>query len=199
MAGDLYFMIEGGKALDLVKAHIAKVKDTDAFNRAVCEELGVRRFWPSVSNGVVRGVVFEGAVHPEFKKPNRQGGSTPKKGTEWDRRFQAHEGFDKFGYTIAESMGVPTDINYTFEGGHGGGAVGSGFRAGGFLFLSEDGPYACWFPDVVAAVREHEARGHTVKEPAKSWKPEIDGARPILKEEWELLVAEHKLSEARAA
>ncbi|MGC5808004.1 hypothetical protein [Ralstonia pseudosolanacearum] len=54
------------------------------------------------------------------------------------------------------------------------------------------------FPDVPGAVARDEAKGYAVAEPAKSFKLEFEGCRRIEQEEWDILVAQHKLEEKTA-
>lgn len=197
----LYFLIEGGSLLDLVRQHIAAHQETNKSNVAILLELGVERYWPSMTKGTVGSVVFPGPRNADFTKPNSKGASIPRKGTEWHRRFADQVGYDVMGYDLAETLGIPTNIQYRKgDDIRGGSSIGGGFTSGvGFLYMSPDGPYALYIPDVAAIVADYEARGYTVDDVCKNFKPEFDGSRPILKEEWDLLVAEHDLAEARAA
>jgi hypothetical protein len=195
---DLYFLVEGGTVLELAKAHVAAANETHERNCALAKELGVTSFCASHIDGRISGVVFEGERHKDFAKPNKYGACHPKKKTEWLRRFEESKGYDKRGYGIAEALGIPTSIEYTYDDGRGWTAIAGGIHSGvGFLWLSGDGPYALYLPDVAAAVTAHEERGHTVSDDAKNFKPAFDGARPILKEEWELIVAQHKVAKLK--
>jgi hypothetical protein len=198
---DLYFAVESGATLELAHKYVSERLETIKRNAALIEPLGVKKYIQSVTDGTVVGVEFEGKVHPDFKKPNKRGASFPKAKTEWDAKFSAQTGYDRLGFDLAEALGVPTGISYTSEGRHGCGAlVGYGFSAGvGFLYLSTDGPFALYIPDVAAIVSEYEAEGKTVGDECKHFKPEFEGARPILKEEWDLAVARHKLAKAEKA
>lgn len=196
----LFFMAEGGKTLELAQKHVADRQETLKRNAALLEPLGVTKYVQSTVDGTVVGVEFPGKPHADFKRPNKRGASFPKAKTEWAARLANQTGYDRRGFDLAEALGVPTSISYTFDGGSGGGAIeGYGFYSGvGFLFLSADGPFCLYVPNVAAKVSEYEERGYTVGEPCKSFKPEFDGARPILEEEWEMLVAQHKLAKAKA-
>lgn len=194
---DLYFAVEGGRTLKLARKHVAERAAVEEVNRALAKELGAERYVVSVLDGVLCGVVFSGAVHPDFKKPDRRGVSYPKAKTGWRIRLSDLTGYDRRGYGLAKALGVPTTIHYTFEDGRGMGAISRGIGSGvGFLYLSEDGPFALYIPDVAHVVADYEARGYTVCDECKNFKPEFDGARQILKEEWELVVARHNLAEA---
>lgn len=196
----ILFLIESGEPLTLVKKHIAEVKRVREEVIALCEELGVRKGSTDRFNGTILGVVFEGPVPDGWKKPDRKHGvSYPKKGSAWSDRLQKHQarGFESPVSVISDSFGVPCYISYKTQGGHGSRCIGNMLAECGWLYLSESGPFAMWIPDVEAAVKEHTDQGHVVEEPAASFKPLIPGARRIVQEEWDLLVAQHQLEKKR--
>ena len=199
---DLYqtaiFMIEGGRALEMVKEHIAEVMRVRTEVNALADELGVERILTRRDTGVLLGVVFKNVVHPDFKKPrSKDGASFPKKRTEWFDKFEAQKGHADPSRSIANAFGIPGGIVYKTEHGEGWHCVGRPFENCGFLYLSEDGPYAMWVPDVPAAVAKDIAQGHTVDEPAASFKLEFEGCRRIKDEEWQILVLQHKLAKEK--
>jgi len=200
MAGNAIFMIEGGKALELVKLHIAERQRVARERGDLARELGVDDIYISNMDGVLLGVRFKGdEAHPDFKKPDRKGISRPKARTAWKDRFDAQKGFPRPSVVIAEAFDIPLSIGYTSnEGGNGWRCIGNPFNECGFLYLSVDGPYAMWVPDVPCEVTEAEARGLTVEEPAKSFRFEFDGCKRAEKEEWDILVAQHNLAKKRA-
>ncbi|KGV86540.1 hypothetical protein X879_1953 [Burkholderia pseudomallei MSHR3951] len=191
------FMIEGGRALELVKNHVAEAKRVRARVRALALELGVEQIWTDRETGVLRSVRFPGKVHPDFTKPTKNG-SHPKKGTEWAKRFDEQKGYECPSYVIADALGIPLEIRYGNTGGHGFRCIGLPFSACGFAYLGEAGPYVMWVPDVPAEVAASEKGGYTVAEPAKSFKLEFDGCRRIEDEEWDILVAQHNLAKKKA-
>ncbi|TWD58150.1 hypothetical protein FB480_101905 [Agrobacterium vitis] len=196
----LYFLVTGGTVLELCKAHIKAREESRQRNRAIAAELGASEFQEHILDGAICAVIFDGKKHPDFKTPNKHGGCAPKKNTEWHRRFLANKGYDRRGYDIAKALCVPTTLDYTTDSGEGWEAIGGGFSSGiGFLWLSESGPFALYIPDIAAIVAKHEAYGHVVGDAVKSFKPVFDGAQPIEKEEWEILVLQHQLAEKRAA
>lgn len=196
MADIAIFLIEGpGKAMDLVKRHIADVLRVKEWNREVANELGITEAVTSRIDGKVTGVVFpKGASHPDFGKP-KKGVSYPKKKTEWWKKLTLANGWEPPSDRICRELGIPTVLSYSDGHGSGWRRLGLMFEEAGFLYLSKDGPYALWTADVPAEVAEHEARGCAVEEPAKSFKLEFEGCRRIHKEEWDLLVAQVKLKE----
>lgn len=198
MSDRLFFMIEGGAALDLVRHHIEERVRVRSAAIELARELGAKDVSTSMANGVVVAAQFEGTPHPDFKKPDKWG-ARPKKGTAWAKRFADQKGYENESYSISERLGIPLEIDYKTEGGSGLRRIGYPLQECGFLFLGKEGPYAMWMPDVCAEVKRDEDRGHVVAEPAKSFVPVFPGCRKIEIEEWDLLVAQHNLENKRAA
>lgn len=197
---NLLFMIEGGRALEMVKAHIAERERVREEVRLLAKELGVESVYTDRSSGVLMGAIFYGAPHPDFKKPTgRHGVSYPKKGSSWGKRLSAQNGYASPARSIPEEFNIPLQIAYEYDGGNGWRMLGNPLSECGFLHLGPDGPYAMWIPDVEAAVLDHESRGQIVRDPAKSFRPAFDGCRKIESEEWEILVLQHKLKVKQAA
>lgn len=200
MSKSVIFMVESGRALELVKQHIAEKRRVRDEVRAMAIEIGSERTFSDRLNGVIGGIDFAGSpIHPDFKKPNKYGASYPKKGTEWARRFKAQVGHPDPSQVISKEFNVPLSIGYKTDDGEGWRCIGGMLRECGWLYLSADGPYAMWVPDVEAEVAEDIARGSTVKEPAASFVPKFDGCRRIEDEEWDILVAQQALAEKLAA
>lgn len=203
MANNLLFMIEGGPMLPLVRQHIAERQRVHEANRQLLEplrkEYGVERASMDRENGTLLAVVFPNKVHPDFTKPSgRSHTSHPKKNTEWASKFAAQKGYESESHTISSTLNIPLFIEYSDKGGKGSRVIGGFFNECGFLYLGEEGPYAMWIPDVQAEVAADVKRGYTVQEPAASFKPEFPGCRRIEDEEWDILVAQHKLAEKKA-
>jgi hypothetical protein len=196
---DLIFMIEGGKALELVKQHIADRLQVHEANVAMCKELGVTNIITDRCTGNLLGVVFPGERHPDFKVPGRNGDCYPKKNTEWAKRLADAPRYRMPTEIIHDELGVPCSLSYTStNGAQGWTCIGSMMQECGFLYLGEHGPYAMWIPNVPAEVALIEEDGkNTVDEPARSFVPEFEGCRLIEAEEWEILVAQHKLEKKR--
>lgn len=201
MSENAIFMIEGGRALDLVKDHIAERKRVAAQVRELAKELGVEYVSTSGPTGVLHAVYFRDNVHPDFTKPDSKGASRPKKKTEWAKRFAEQKGYAPPSETITEAFGIPTTItSYRLDEWVGSRGLGLPFRECGFLWFDEDGPYGMWTPDVTAEVAKEETKGGvTVAEPTKSFKLEFDGCRRIERDEWELLVIKDRLAKKRAS
>lgn len=199
MIDSAIFMIEGGRALEMVREYIAERMRVNENNRLLLDELGCERYVSNRRKGTVSGVVFPGDIHPDFRKPSRDGVSYPRKGTAWDKRFRSQVGYREVSHWIAEEFGIPRSIGYTRDDCSGARCIGNFFNECGFLYFGKDGPYAMWAPDVPAEVAKTVAEGYEVEEPAKSFVFNFDGCRRIEKEEWEILVLQRKLKQKQAA
>lgn len=194
---DALFLIESGKPLEMVRQHIQDMTRVRNQNAAFAKELGVENIWTDRMNGTLSAVEFPGAIHPDFSKPKRRnGGSYPKKGTEWYKRLTNAEGTRNAASWIAEEFGIPLSVSYKSEHSSGWSAIGRPLTECGFLFLGENGPYALWAPDVPAIVAER-AEGRVIDEPAASFQFNIQGVRRIPHEEWELMVAQYKFDKLK--
>jgi hypothetical protein len=190
----LFFLIEDGLALSMIQGHIAECKRVDAENKAIADELGITEGRTDRTTGALTAAVFPGQVPTGWTKPDKQRCSRPIKGTEWYQRFQSQVGHGDPSSLVSQTFGIPTDIEYDTEsGGWGSRYIGGFMNSCGLLWLSHDGPYAMWIPDVEAEVRLSTSRGELVKEPAKSFKPTFNGCRKIQQEEWEILQLQRKL------
>lgn len=193
------FLIESGKALELVRSHIAEVIRVRKANAELLEPLAVQMVWTYKNEGSVTAVKFNGAHHADFTKPASDGRSRPKKGTEWAKKFAAQKGHLSASDTIAEALKIPLSIQTLSEDGEISGSrmIGWPLCECGFLYLGEAGPYAMWVPDVPTAVTAEQARKLKVAEPALSFKLEFPGCRALPEEEWDFIVAKHKLEKAQ--
>ncbi|MBR8426198.1 hypothetical protein [Burkholderia cenocepacia] len=193
----VYFMIEGGRALELVKRHVAEARRVTEGVLEIATELDASQIWRDRETGVLRAVLFKGNAHPDFTKPNRHG-SHPKKGTEWARRFDAQRGYDCPSYLIADAFEIPLTIEYEHANGHGSRLIAIPYAECGFLLSDAAGPYAMWIPDVEAAVADDRAQGYEVDDHAGSFKAEFEGCRRIAFEEWEILKLQSRLDKKKA-
>lgn len=198
MSESAIFMIEGGRALDMVQHHISERSRVHGATKELADTLGIREGVTCRETGVLQGVRLK-SPHPDFKKPNSKGVSFPKKGSEWAKKLHAQVGYEPVMSTISRELGVPLDLSYRGPDCSGSCCIGSPFNSCGFLWLNRDGPFAMWLPDVERAVADKEStEGYVVDEPAKSFRMEFEGCRRILQEEWDMLVAQFNLEEARA-
>lgn len=193
MPESLYFLIEGGKALDLVKRHIKEVNAATGRAMKLAKEIGVKYWTDDKLTGKLTGVVFSPGQtpHPDFLKPGRFGICYPRKKSEWFNRIQAVKGHPITSELISEELGVPVTLHWKKAFMH----LGPPFRQAGFLYPSDDGPYGMYIPDVEAAIKA--AKRGLPEEPARSFKPEFEGCKRILRQEWELIIAQHDVAEAR--
>ncbi|WP_126223415.1 hypothetical protein [Burkholderia ambifaria] len=180
---DAIFLIEGGKALELVRSHFAEWARVRKQSQDLARELGVEHVWTSREDGVVVAVDFKGAVPADFTGRGAHG-SRPKRGTEWAKRFAEQVGYRNPSALLMDGLGIPCCISYLAKNGHGTRRLGLPFAECGFMWVEESGPYAMWLPDIEAEVRAELAAGRTVEEPAASFRMEFDGCRRISEEEW---------------
>ena len=203
MRDSVYFLIEGGKALELVKERVAEVIRVREGVRALAEELGIREGGTDRMTGTLSYVIFpDPSMAPaDFKKPDRRGRSYPKKGTEWAKKFASQVGYKSAESMIADGLGVPTCLHWTHPDGSWGNRNMGILDSCGFLFLSADGPYSMWVPNVPKEIEElvKENPEAVVGEPARSFKLEFAGCTRIEKERWEIMVLEHQLKEKAVA
>jgi hypothetical protein len=193
------YMVESGHVLEMVKEHIRERLRVSADVGDMLKELGTNTCSRSRFNGTLAGVVFPGAVHPQFTKPDREGVSRPKKNTDWHGRFKAQKGYRELEGWISKELGVPLVISYKGKDCSGSRCIGAAFNACGFLYPCADGPYALYIPDVAAEVAATIAEGYEVEGPAPSFNMDIEGCRRVEKEEWEMVVLQHKLAKKKAA
>lgn len=194
MSDPVYFMIEGGAALNLAKKHIADVRRVRKASIALSLELGAERFRVCQSSGTLTSVDFGKSQvrHPDFKVPGKYG-CYPKRGTEWAKRFAAQKGHESAAKVIGDAFNIPFSLSYGKKNLTGWRAIGYPLNECGFLYPSSKGPFAMYVVDVPAEVAAMKADGYKVGEPAASFKLEFDGARRIHKEEWDIVVAQHAL------
>lgn len=110
MSDNLIFLIQSGRALQLVQHHIAEVARVNAATRAISDELGITVGTTDPFTGVLSGVVFPGVVPQGWTKPSRNRCSFPKKGSEWAQRLLDQTGYDDPSETISEAFSIPTNL-----------------------------------------------------------------------------------------
>lgn len=208
----IYYLIEGGLALDLVKAHCLEVLATDQARMALIKEISEEE--PVVGAfrhrdfGTLIGVTFErGRHHPDFTKPRgRNKTCHPKQGTKWEQRFKDQPRVETLPSKLVDAYDIPLSMSFVkIEDGktsaEGWSHIGwPPLHEVGFLYMSKDGPYAMWAPDVEAYVKAKEEQGYTVTGKCAVYKNNsLEGCRLIEREEWEIIVAQHKLKEKQNA
>jgi hypothetical protein len=202
MQKNAIFLIESGKALELVKAHIAHRVRITQEGLALLKELGVEKnlVWTDRSTGVISCIGAKRGQQPEgFTVPDSKGRSWPKKGTEWAKRFNAQNGYPQQSTEIADAFNVPLNLEYKSKsGGNGWCCIGFPLSECGYLYMSNDGPYGLWIPDIPKIIQEREANGDTVTGDAKKFDMRLEGCRRIEPEEWDILAKQHELAERLA-
>lgn len=196
MSKDLYFLIEGGQMLHLVRCHIQARIDQNERNAEFAKRFGAEEWSEYYLDGTVARVVLP-EPRDDFIKPDSDGRSRPKKTSPHWKEWNEQIGTDRTGSTLAKTLGIPSVIEYKREsdGVEGLGSISRSMGAGcGFLYLGVEGPYCFYMPDIAERVRYYTDQGYTVD---ISYPTEFDGARPILKEEWELIVAQHAVDGVR--
>jgi hypothetical protein len=193
-----YFLVEGGRALELAKQYLADIERVRNEVREMSLELGITHGVTSRLDGTLMAADFPGEVHPDFKKPDRNGHSYPKKGTAWHARLENQKGWANPVKLITEEYGIPLSIPYKSPDGEGWTSIGIPLKECGFLYPCPEGPFAIYAPDVPAYVEEMKAEGKTIKEEkVRDFEFDIPGTRRITREEWDLVVAEFKVAKQR--
>jgi hypothetical protein len=191
------FLIEGGKALELIREHIQEILRVRRDIKVLCDELGVEDICTERISGVLTRVVFKDKVHKDFTVADKRGTSRPKSGTEWCKRFDAQKGYRHSSAIIEKRLKVVTRLNVnTSHGSESWRNLGDLFYPCGFLFMSPDGPYAMYMPDLPRECEAIEAQGDTIINlPTREL--QFEGCKRIEKEEWEIMVLQHKLAEKK--
>lgn len=197
----LYYLIEGEPALSLVKRHIESRFAVANVGREIALQFGAEYARFSRIDGRILSVQFPtGVKHPDFTKPDRVDGSCrPKKGTKAEAAFRAHQGHDTANDLIASFYGIPSHLSVSKGTEKLKVAVCTDvFFPCHFLYPTSEGPYALVAPDVRADVRTWVEKGYSV-EPIYYDQDNLPGCRRVLKEEWDLVLAQHKLWDALQA
>lgn len=195
------YIIESGKALKLVKQHIAHRVRIRKEGVDLLKELGRldASVWTHRSTGVISCISARRGQQPEgFTVPDSQGRTWPKKGTDWAKRFADQQGYPTPATEIAKAFDVPLSLDYqSKDGGKGWRRIGFPLSECGYLFMGNTGPYALWIPDVEKIIADCEANGKTITGDAKKFDMTIKGCRRIEQEEWEIMVLQHQLEQKR--
>lgn len=209
------YLIESGPALDLILAHIKDRHRATAMKVQIMTQLGINpekyeqvQVWSSSYDGRLSAISIHGKTPKGFDpsqwtKADSKGRRTPKRNTPIHKIFYSAEGaFEPAEQVIIKAFNVPTQIAYSTSTGQGFTSIGRMMASCGFLWLdAEKGPFAMWTPDVVASVADVKAqharyKSFKVLRGADDWKLDIPGVKPILQEEWDLIVAQKNLEKA---
>lgn len=202
----LYFLVEGpGTAMDLVKASIAERKTARAAIAEYIKRIGATdaRYY---SDFRVEGVLFDGERPTGWvKAKNGHGLSYPKKGSPELAELNALPRIAITSGEISKALSVPCCLDWVDSDGKPAGweVIGMPLQECGFAYPGENGPYLLWIPDVAgeAKLRAEERSRYPdlyasthLKPGLLDYRPVFDGCRQILREEWDLIVAQHKLA-----
>ena len=211
----LFYLIEGpGKAMELVKTyineHVAVKKACSDFAKSV----GGISFSSNSCDGTFVGIEFNGPPPRGWKsvggveKRNGRRLYRPRFGSDEHRAMEALPRYTITSHVIAEALGIPLEVRFSFiEGGGFAGAslISAPGNEGGFAFPSDEGPYLLHFHDVQAAVKAVSQAGSvasragaTVSKEIADFTPGWEGCRKIMLEEWTLIEAQHALDVAKA-
>ncbi len=199
---NLFFLIEGpGAALDLVKESIAerivvKKEILEFLNKIGAETCGMYH------DGTTGGFKFNGTPPAGWKAKNSKGMSFPRKDSGIQKEINALPRYTVTAHHIAAKLGIPLQIIWNDKDGERCGfqCIGYPFNECGFAYPCEDGPYLLWLPDVAAAVNKAAAESMHSGEIDQSlidYRAEFAGCRQIDSEEWEFIVAKHKMEKKR--
>lgn len=197
------FLIESGPMKALVHQHIADRLAVAKRIRAMADELGGDEVVLGVTTdsmtGAPRAFRFKGTPPQGFKKADSRGFSYPLRVSGWAERFHEEKGHAVAEQVIAKALGIPLQIETRDKGMEWTGSrhLGNLLNACGWLYLTQKGPYAFWCPDIEAERKAERARGRIVTGPCARFKMEFEGCKRLLDEEWELMVAQYKLRQAR--
>ena len=209
----LYFLIEGpGRAKELVTQYIAERTAAVQAINTFAKKVGASAYQTERETLRLAGLTFDGPVPQGWKSiggTSRRGGAqsfSPRKGSAEHAEMQSLPTLSLTPDNVAKSLGIPTMIDYVDgNGAYAGGVVLSlqGDECG-FAYPATSGPFLLWIPDVEKAVESCEktfpkiAPHLSVSPGIKSYRPEFEGCRKILREEWDLIVAQHALQAAQS-
>ena len=209
----LYFLIEGpGRAKELVTQYIAERAAVVQAINAFAKKVGASAYQTERETLRLAGLTFDGPVPQGWKSigsTSRRGGKqsfAPRKGSAEHAEMQSLPTLSLTPEKVAQALGIPTMIDYVnAKGAYAGGVILSlpGDECG-FAYPTASGPFLLWMPDVEKAVESCEKTlpkiaPHLSVSPAiKSYRPEFEGCRKILREEWDLIVAQHALQAAQS-
>lgn len=209
----LYFLIEGtGRAKELVTQYIAERAAAVQAINTFAKKVGASAYQTERETLRLAGLTFDGPVPQGWKSiggTSRRGGAqsfSPRKGSAEHAEMQSLPTLSLTPEKVAQALGIPTMIDYVdAKGAYAGGVILSlsGDECG-FAYPTASGPFLLWIPDVEKAVESCEktlpsiAPHLSVSPDIKNFRPEFEGCRKILREEWDVIVAQHALQSAQA-
>ena len=210
----LYFLIEGpGRAMELVTQYVAeRSKAVQAIND-FAKKFGASSYSTETDTLNLVGLAFDGPVPQGWKSiggTSRRGGKQlfgPRKGSAAHEEMLALPQVSIIPRMVAADLGIPTVIDYVLDNGEicGGSMLSLPGSECGFAYPSTSGPFLLWIPDVEKAAESCEKSlvkmvpSISVAEAIKKYRPAFDGCRQILREEWDVIVAQHALKVAQEA
>jgi len=209
----LFFLIEGpGRAMDLVTQYVSERSFAIQAINDFAKKVGASAYQTEHDTLRLAGLTFDGPVPLGWKSignTSRRGGKqsfAPRRGSDAYNEMQALPCISTTPDVVADALGIPTMIDYVDANGkYAGGVVLSlpGSECG-FAYPSTSGPFLLVTPDVQKAVESCEkslpsiAPHLFIGQSIKDYRPEFEGCRQILREEWDLIVAKHALEAAKS-
>lgn len=190
-----YFLVEGhGKVQELVEQWLKEYLAAVERAIALVKEIGVEHHTRDEDTGILTGIVFPKGKTPDgWIKPDKRGVTRPKKGTDWAKRFKDQKGCQKFSPLFEKAFNIPTTMwPVDVEGEKHRVTMGHWFTP--CHLVSTGKQHAVVIPNVAFYVAESEAKGLTVPDEVKSFKPEFEGCRQITREDWEIIEIQHEAS-----
>jgi len=202
MNNSKYYILESGniynEAVKFRKALIAAYANISEF----CMRIGAAGYQLSADNSCLSKVVFpEGAVPDGFMKPDKMGATYPHKKQQLNKEWKSLTLPTPTKWML-EIVGCPQSLSYrnVDSGDHGVIGIGSFFETISIHWFSEDGDLLLIVPDVefeVSRILAENSGKLVFENNADQWRLEDDGAREILVEEWNLIVAKYKTLQSK--
>lgn len=200
----LNFIIEGpGKAMDLIQEFLAERSAAIERCHELVKEIGgpKAKYTRSSETGTVNGIAFDGPPPSDWKKPNSDGISYPKKNSPWLARLHAQVGHRDASKMIVEAFSIPTSMECTKpDGSRAFKEIGHWFTPCQFASIFGDDPkYLMVIPNHAFYIAQAEAEGWTVPDEVKAFKPEFEGCRQISRTDWQILVLQRQAEKEKSA
>lgn len=129
-----------------------------------------------------------------FKKPGKNGCSYPAAKSKFIDEFKRYK-LPKSDDVFCDYIGCPETLSFTADNMSGQCTIGHPLRTIGIYWYSETGPILMTVPDVKKYANDIITEGlkNLVFEgDSQSWAMDKPGAKEILKEEWDFMVAKYK-------